>query len=381
MASEPTLDIEQLLAAISDESPSGAYLRHSDFDRFQRAKDARAEAVNAERKIREFAMYDEEELQALKETGQAVEVPSSPDWKDVLNQCVDILAHHSKDLWVASWLIEANTRQNGFAGVRDGFRLVSQICETYWDTIYPPRDEDEGYLDTVSQLASLNGIDGPGTLIAPLEEIALLPGYGALTFAAYREATEGGGGGEVTETDFENAVRQFDIDQLRQQEEDIAEAIEAFAEMSTVLESKCRVEGEEDYTPPSSQIRRTLETIKQAFSNVTRNVLSSDTDSDVETDAEATSTGLTQNPARTVDLTQAQVNNREDAFRMLMKASEFFRKTEPHSPVSYMLQQTVEFGRMDLPTLLEKLIQDTSVLRNLSERTGIPMKESEYDDD
>ena len=66
---------------------------------------------------------------------------------------------------------------------------------------------------------------------------------------------------------------------------------------------------------------------------------------------------------------------------MLMKASEFFRKTEPHSPVSYMLQQTVEFGRMDLPTLLQKLIQDSSVLKNLSERTGIPVKDDEYDDD
>ena len=383
MASEPTLDFEQLLSPISDDAPSGQFLRRSDFDRFQRAKDARAEAVNSERKIREFALYDDDELAALSDQGQGVEVPSSPDWRSVLEQCVEIISKHSKDLWVASWLIEANTRRNGFAGARDGFRLVTKICEAYWDNIYPPHDEDDGYLDTVSQITSLNGLDGPGTLIAPLEEVALLPDFGALTFAAYREATEHGGG-EVTEADFDNAVRQIDLDQLRSYGEDISGAIQAYAEMTTTLEAKCKVDGdEEDHTPPSSQIRRTLQTIQQAFSNLTRNVLSSGDGDDVaqDVDGQVVSTGLTQNAGQSVDIAQAQVNNREDAFRMLMKASEFFRKTEPHSPVSYMLQQTVEFGRMDLPTLLQKLIQDSSVLRNLSERTGIPMSEDSYDDD
>lgn len=380
MASEPTLDFDSLLSPISAESPSGEYLRRSDFDRFQRAKDARAEAVNAERKIREFAMYDEDELAALNDQGQGVEVPSSPDWRNVLEQCVEIIAHHSKDLWVASWLIEANTRQNGIAGVRDGFRLVTQICEQYWDGIYPPHDEDDGYLDTVSQLTSLNGMDGQGTLIAPLEEAPLLPDYGALTFAAYRQATEHGGG-EVTESDFDNAVRQIDLEQLRQHEQDLAGAIEAFSEMMGVLESKCRVEGEEDCTPPSSQIRRTLESIQQAYANLTRNLLASDGGGETVQTDEGGSTELTQKPGQTVDLAQAQVNNREDAFRMLMKASEFFRKTEPHSPVSYMLQQAVEFGRMDLPKLLATLIHDEDVLKNFSERVGIPIKEESYDDD
>lgn len=379
MASEPTLDFEKLLAPISDESPSGQHLRRSDFDRFQQAKDARAEAVNSERKIREFAMYSEDELAELSAQGQGVEVPSSPDWRSVLDQCVEIIAGHSKDLWVASWLIEANTRRNGFAGVRDGFQLVTKICETFWDGIYPPHDEDDGYLDTVSQLTSLNGMEGEGTLIVPLQEIPLLPDYGALTYSAYREAIEHGGG-EVTESDFDNAVRQIDLDQLRSYEEDLTGAIDAFSEMMNVLAEKCRVEGEEDYTPPSSQIQRTLESIHQAFSNLTRNLLSNDSEEAGEGDNDESSTGLTQKAAQTVDLAQAQVNNREDAFRMLMKASEFFRKTEPHSPVSYMLQQTVEFGRMDLPTLLAKLIQDEDVLRNFSERTGLPIKEESYDE-
>jgi type VI secretion system protein ImpA len=41
-----------------------------------------------------------------------------------------------------------------------------------------------------------------------------------------------------------------------------------------------------------------------------------------------------------------------------MKVAEFFRKTEPHSPVSYALDQVVRWGRMPLPELWTELIAD-----------------------
>ncbi|MCO8121099.1 type VI secretion system protein TssA [Stieleria sp. TO1_6] len=384
MADSPTLDFETLLAPISDEAPSGSYLRRTDFERFQTAKDARAAAVNAERKIREYALFDDDELAALNDQGQGVEIPSSPDWRSVLDLCCEIIANHSKDLWVASWLIEANTRCNGFAGARDGFQLVSQLCDQYWDGIYPPHDEDDGYLDTASQLASLNGMDGPGTLIAPLEELPLVPDHDALTFAAYRQATEQGGG-DVNESDFHAAARAINADSLQAYGLEIQSTVAAFATLTDVLESKFRVDGEDDCTPPSSQIRRTLETIQQTFTSLTRDLLESDSasssDDEGAADTDTSTTGMTHNGASNIDLAQAQVNNREDAFKMLIKASEFFRKTEPHSPVSYMLQQAVEFGRMDLPTLLGTLIRDEDVLKNFAERVGIPVKPDHDDED
>ena len=126
---------------------------------------------------------------------------------------------------------------------------------------------------------------------------------------------------------------------------------------------------DDENAPPSSQVRATLETIQHAFSHLTRNVLASDSlgeDSDADgSDRDRNHKSRAAAPA--VDIAQAQVNSREDAFKMLIKASEFFRKTEPHSPVSYMLQQTVEFGRMDLPQLLQTLIGDEDVLQGLFE--------------
>ncbi|OYP35472.1 type VI secretion system protein TssA [Rhodopirellula sp. MGV] len=386
MASEPTLDFDALLAPISDDNPAGEYLRRSDFDRLQNAKDARNDAVAAERKQREFALFSDDDLAELEAQGQSVETPSSPNWRTVREQCIEILAKHSKDLWVATWLIEANTRLNGIVGARDGFKLATEICNQFWDGINPPFDEDEGYMDTVAQLTSMNGLEGPGTLIAPLEEVELVPGFGALTYAAFREAIEGGG--ETSESDFQNAVRQVDLETLRNHEEDIAQAISEFSSLCDVLEEKCRSDEFEDCTPPSSQIRRSLESVQQSFATLTRNLLSdgaaggaSGGEVAAQSADAAAVTGIASPSAPSIDIAQAQVNNREDAFRMLMKASEFFRKTEPHSPVSYMLQQAVEFGRMDLPTLLQTLIRDDDVLKNFSERVGVPIKEDSYDDD
>ena len=62
---------------------------------------------------------------------------------------------------------------------------------------------------------------------------------------------------------------------------------------------------------------------------------------------------------------------REDAFRSLLQVADFFRRTEPHSPVSYALEQAVRWGRMPLPELLQELISDEAVRKDLFRRTGI----------
>ncbi|TWU45186.1 hypothetical protein Q31b_03570 [Novipirellula aureliae] len=385
MASEPTLDLQRMMAPISDDHPSGSYLRDTDYARLQRAKDARTRAVALEKKVRELEMYTEEDLQMIPEEDRHIE---SPDWRAVRDICTEILAEHSKDLWVASWLIEANTRLSGFAGLRDGFSLVSQIVDQYWDAIYPPRDEDEGYLGTVSQLSSLNGEDGPGVLLVPIEALPVIPGEPDFTFAAYRLATKGSST-DIGEADFFAAARQVDPDRLRNHAEDIDQAIETFAQMTRILEEKCGEHEGLPVAPPSSQIRSVLTECQRAFRLITRDCLSdgdshgdngdgddgqylSEAGPDATNNVSAT---VAQGGGVNLDPSRAQVANREDAFRLLLRASEFFRKTEPHSPVSYMLQQAVRFGRMELPDLLQELITDEEVLKRFAERTGVEIKQ------
>lgn len=383
MASEPTLDLQRLAAPIGDDRPTGVYLKEADYPRLQAAKDLRSAAVAAERKQRELAMYTEEDLLEIPEADRQIE---PPDWRAVRDACCEILSDHSKDLWVAAWLVEANARLAGFAGLRDGFLLVRDLAESFWGDLYPPADEDEGYIDTVAQLTSLNGEDGPGTLIVPIQEIPLIPGHPEASFATYRQATGGGGQVAMSEAEFFAATRQVDPARLRDLEDDLAAAIEAFAGMNAALESRCGSHDGLPVAPPSSHIRSTLEEIRRTLGLLTRDVLSGGAVAGVEDAGDADDTAGGGSPApggltRTgVDPAQVQVNNREDAFRMLLKASEFFRKTEPHSPVSYMLQQAVRFGRMELPDLLKELISDEDVLRRFAERTGVEVRTDDDDD-
>ena len=52
------------------------------------------------------------------------------------------------------------------------------------------------------------------------------------------------------------------------------------------------------------------------------------------------------------------VPSREHALIMLQEIAEYFRRTEPHSPLAYTLEQAVRWGRTPLPKLLEELIPD-----------------------
>lgn len=367
MPSEPTIDIDALLRPISADQPAGSYLKETDYDRLQHLKDLRNQSVTSERKAREIAMYSDEELSEIHEQDRYVEPPK---WRDVRDACLAILTEQSKDMWVAAWLIEANTRLSGFAGLRDGFQLVAALADKFWDGINPPADEDEGYLGTVSQLTSLNGAETDGVLILPIFESPLLPGHPELTYSAYRQATEGTLS-DVGEADFLVAARAIDTERLQAHGEDIQAAIDSFELMNQTLEKYC---GEVDgvpVAPPSTQILKAMRDCQSVFTLITRDILSSESEQELAVDGDSSASG---DVTTTGDRMQSQVTNREDAFRLLLRASEFFRKTEPHSPVSYMLQQAVRFGRMDLPDLLQELINDEDVLTRFAERTGIKIE-------
>ena len=63
---------------------------------------------------------------------------------------------------------------------------------------------------------------------------------------------------------------------------------------------------------------------------------------------------------------------RDDAIRTLKQVADFFRRTEPHSPISYSLDQAVRWGRMSLPDLLGELIDDDTTRAGLFRLAGIP---------
>ena len=69
------------------------------------------------------------------------------------------------------------------------------------------------------------------------------------------------------------------------------------------------------------------------------------------------------------------MRTREDAIRQLEEIAGFFRRTEPHSPLAFTLEDAVRRARMPLPELLAEVMPDASVRRMLLTALGIHVAE------
>lgn len=337
--------------------------------RYYAIRDAREAARSAERQQLVAAMDTEDE-------GEPV---AHPDWKLVKDLSISSLEESTKDLWLTAWLIEALVRIHGFAGVRDGFRLARELVDRYWDGIHPRPDED-GVTTTVAQLTGLNGDDAEGALLDPILKIPLLELDGvALSSADYIDASDVEQTtdpdrrarrieqGAVSLEDFERAAATTSEEALRNLLDDIEQSIEEFEGLTELLDERCG-NGPDGYSlaPPSSSIRNALTECRDRVRSLAGPVLGA---GDEE---EETSTALTHaDGSNSSGGVETRVATREDALRALLQVADFFRRTEPHSPVSYALEQAVRWGRMSLPELMSELIENESAREELFRRTGM----------
>ncbi|MEZ6149130.1 MAG: type VI secretion system protein TssA [Pirellulaceae bacterium] len=379
MSTESILDFESLLAPISEEAPSGPSLReHPELSRtYYAVREARNAAMEAERVLARLALLEQRDHEQA--PGGQEESRPVPHWGKVIDLAIDLLSKHSKDLWAVSWLIEALTRQAGLAGFRDGLKLCRLLSEQYWSTIHPRPDEEEGYGHTVAQLAGLDN-----TLSSALESIAMLPTDSRLTWANYQFALDMEqmdpdlrstriDEGAVSLNSFEQAVRDASREDLLCTLADLDDSIEECKSFSDVMDTLCgKDESGHDLSPPTGNLVRTLERLRLTFSALTSGLLEdADDDSDNSVVGELTEGERERAGADSANLMQRPVASRDEALQHLLRVADFFRKSEPHSPVSYALEQAVRWGRMPLPDLLRDLVSDDTVLAQVFKRMGI----------
>jgi type VI secretion system protein ImpA len=368
MASPEVLDFTQLLSPIAGENPAGAPLREdfSPTSIYRRIKDARAAARAAERNV-----TWEDEKESTRE--------NRADWQPVIELSERALGEQSKDLEIACWFTEALVREYGYAGLRDGFRLLRGLVELCWDNLYPLPDED-GVITRVAAISGLNGEDSEGVLIVPIANVPITAAGSdrPFTLADYRQAmdldrvadpdkraqriAQGG----ISMQMFQRGVHETPAETFHNLLEDLAQCSEEFEKLCGILEEKCgRDQGGFLLAPPSSNIRGALATAREELQAVAKDVLDRAMDATSDGDSGA------MVPAAGRDPVAGRVQTREDAFRALLQVAEFFKRTEPHSPVSYALEQAVRWGRMSLPDLLTELIPEPASREQLFKLMGI----------
>ncbi len=367
MASPDVLDLTKLVAPLG-ESGVGEDLRNdvSPNSALYAVRDARTAARTAERQLM-----------------MGGEPTTPPDWRPVLNAGVKLLGERSKDLEVTAYAIEALVRLHGFPGLRDGFRLARELAERFWDGLYPLPDED-GIETRVAPLAGLNGVEAEGTLINPIGRVPLTEGNTAGPFALYhyqqallvgniqdeRERENRTNQGAVSMALFERAVAETPAAFFQALVEDVTACLTEFASLGQVLEEKCGSDA-----PPAANIRQTLTACLDAVRHVAAAKLAAIAEDAAAAEAEVAA-GVAAPDGAAAGRSDGALRNREEAFRALLKVAEYFRRGEPHSPVSYAIEQAVRWGRMSLPELLTELIADDPARQGAFKQVGIRPPES-----
>ncbi|MBS0352008.1 MAG: type VI secretion system protein TssA [Proteobacteria bacterium] len=336
------MDTEALLAPISSENPAGIDIRKDTSAQtlYRQAKQARANARGIER-------------QQL----QGNNLSSKTDWKNVYRLSVNILTTQAKDIEVATWLIEAGLRLHGFTGLSAGFKFTANLIEKYWEILYPLPDE-EGLLTKVGPFIGLNGEDVEGSLIAPLALTPILEFENGtvLTLWHYQQARQNSEASKLEE--IKAAIQVIPVETLKDVLNTLESCIAHFSQLVAILNEKCA-----NQSPPSSRVFEQLRNCLECFRANTTTLVT-----EAPTKKEPIAPKIEAKPSIKIP------TPREQALENLVAIAQFFRDTEPHSPLPYILERAVRWGKMALPDLLKELLQDESSKKQLNQLTGIEFK-------
>jgi type VI secretion system protein ImpA len=357
-------NLEALLAPIPGDSPVGTDIRE-DFSAqspYNRLRDARSEARDAEKLI---------------DAGTEAADPT-PLWRTVRELAQKTLRETAKDLEVAAWLTEALIRSHGLLGLAAGARTIGGLSEKYWDTLFPLPSEEYGLEDRVSPVQGLNGADGGGSLMQPLNKIQLFqrPDGSPIAYYQYQsseqmttldkvrlEARIKAGGIPFGDMEKEARAQSRQLGGIRTE---ARAALKAWEDMAKVLDEKAGAD-----SPSTSHVRDLLRALvavanRYAPPEAAQPDPSEEPEEAAEGDDEAATDG-----APVTRVAAGQVMNREGALKQLEDLSAWFRRTEPHSPLAYTLEEAVRRGRLTWPELLEELLTDKNVRDGLLVKLGI----------
>ncbi len=386
------LNIDELLAPISESQPCGMSKETSeDLSLINAFANVQREGETA-RKIEKTRI----EIELLDSVSRAEKIRHSAgrsddpkrdaNWPAIAAQCLEILKSQSKDTRIVSWLIEASMRSAGFRGLSESLDFAAALVDKYGTQLFPLDEDDElyalGFLDKLNQSSSL--IEGLGRI--PIRQDSRVM-YASKVIAGHIQGLAEDKRSELQETglmlydDIEDEIKKTATEVKKEFLGALSDALKSANRLNQALATKS---GKANFG--FSRIANEIKSIQDWFVELAGDGLLGDSQTESTGEASESSGADTLSQAETVSNKAAAnskagtIQSREDALGSLIRVANFFRKTEPHSPVSYALEQAVRWGKMPLPDLLKDLVQNTEVREEVFRRLGIIEKTSVKDE-
>jgi type VI secretion system protein ImpA len=349
--------LDRLLAPVSEAAPSGTCLRFEPvYDEIKRLR--------------------EEDDPTLPQGVWQRELKRA-DWPGVAALCAEALETRTKDLQIAAWLTEAWTRLEGFPGLDRGLRLLAGLCQGFWDDLYPALGEDdedrfaarlapvEWAVDRLQLPVKRIPITTPGDNGMPYgwldwETGAYLSNLARQDAEAARNAEEQG---MVTQALFLTSLSLTPASRLKALAGEVAAAVAALGELESVLDGRCGVDA-----PSLAGLGGTLAAIQAFVDRVVE-------ERGEKEPAEACAPGEWPAPELLAAEGQAgrtgSIASRADAYQRLSEAADYLLRTEPHSPVPYLVRRSIAWGNMSLAELLQELLHKNADLPTIYALLGM----------
>lgn len=385
------LNIDELLAPISESQPCGLCKESSEdlalINAFANVLRDGDTARKIERTRVEIELLDSQSrAERIRDSaGRSDDPKKDTNWPAIVAMCVDILKTKSKDTRIVTWLIEASMRSDGLRGFSESLNFAAALVDTYGTKLFPFEEgEDEGaklyslgFLDKLNQSTSL--VEGLGRI--PVKKGSRIS-YSSKVIARYLEGMPEDvrlglqESGLMLYDEIAEEITQMSAEAKQEFLDAIAEALASTKRLGEALASKS---GSSNFG--MSRIANEVKDIQDWFVELVggdQSESSSDL-SDHEADGmpSEANPGNVSNKAETGFGKADSTQSRADALGSLIRVANFFRNTEPHSPVSYALEQAVRWGKMPLPELLMDLVQNDQVRGEVFRRLGISQKTDE----
>jgi len=323
-----SIEIEKLLAPISDETPCGEGLEYDP-----------------------AFMEIESELEGKTEQqmGDSVIEAEEPDWKKVFNDSIALL-DRTHDLRVLFFMLRAGLRLDGYASFAEGLTVLSSWIETQWQHIYPQLDPDDDNdpterVNIIMTLCDFDAILRPVALIPVVESKAL----GKFSLNDIRKAHEGAG--EPDLVTIEAAFTDCELEQLQQRSEHVQTSIEMLEAIENNVTQEVGVGNAPNLAEFIKILKEVLSILSEYIVSKGGGAVTEAVSGEEQTDASAAGTVKPQGVGN--------INSSSDVTKALEKIIEYYAKNEPSSPVPMLLERAKGLVNMDFMSIIKNIASDS----------------------
>ncbi len=360
-----TIDIDAILAPISEENPVGVSLQY--------------DPVYSE--IREARRADD----ASVSQGDWQTDLKTADYRQVVNLAVPALTSRSKDLQISVWLCEALSAQNGFVGLRDGIQLIRRLEETYWGNLFPEIDEG----DMEARANAIGWLDTQLSLSIKKLPITAASNY---SFISWDESTRFDFPENIESLEYEEQEKAKNLRAQAETEKRVTGEMwrtakksgnRAFYEGLYLSLTECKTEldaldrkNEElfdaNQVPSLSNLRKSLEDIAFQINKIIeeKRLLEPDEIDETEERAISGEDGEAVFLVKGSAVASGVIQSRQDALKRLTDIAEYFSKNEPNSPLPSLIQRAVKWGNMPFDALVQDMIKNDEVVSQVRQTLG-----------